>query len=109
MVALHNTGGKEDCLSPAPPIKASAPTRCRGVAQLVEHRSPKPRATGSNPVTPAISFNYRYGAREVARKGRPFWAGKGGKFAFARSALLNLRSFGQADGKLDILTVFSEY
>lgn len=27
---------------------------CRGVAQLVEHRSPKPRATGSNPVTPAI-------------------------------------------------------
>ena len=28
---------------------------CRGVAQLVEHRSPKPRATGSNPVTPATS------------------------------------------------------
>lgn len=26
---------------------------CRGVAQLVEHRSPKPGATGSIPVTPA--------------------------------------------------------
>ncbi len=25
----------------------------RGVAQLVEHRSPKPRAAGSNPATPA--------------------------------------------------------
>lgn len=26
---------------------------CRGIAQLVEQRSPKPRAEGSNPSTPA--------------------------------------------------------
>ena len=26
----------------------------RGVAQLVEHRSPKPRVVGSNPAAPAI-------------------------------------------------------
>ena len=26
----------------------------RGIAQLVEHRSPKPRAVGSNPTAPAI-------------------------------------------------------
>ncbi len=26
---------------------------CRGVAQLVEHRSPKPGVAGSNPVSPA--------------------------------------------------------
>jgi hypothetical protein len=35
----------------------------RGVAQLVEHRSPKPRATGSNPVTPATS---RYDIMDMA-------------------------------------------
>ena len=29
---------------------------CRGIAQLVEQRSPKPRAEGSNPSTPAICF-----------------------------------------------------
>ena len=28
----------------------------RGVAQLVEHRSPKPRAAGSSPVSPAIFY-----------------------------------------------------
>ena len=28
----------------------------RGIAQLVEHRSPKPRAVGSNPTAPAIFF-----------------------------------------------------
>ena len=27
---------------------------CRGIAQLVEQRSPKPRAVGSNPTAPAI-------------------------------------------------------
>src|SRR6185369_5708920 len=30
--------------------------RHRSVAQLVEHRSPKPRAVGSSPSTPAISL-----------------------------------------------------
>ena len=49
------TEGGNDVL---PIAKCSDKARgsCRGVAQLVEHRSPKPRATGSNPVTPAISF-----------------------------------------------------
>ena len=37
----------------------------RGVAQLVEHRSPKPRATGSIPVAPAI---FRKG-KEYGKKG----------------------------------------
>ena len=32
----------------------------RGVAQLVEHRSPKPRATGSIPVAPATSGKGKY-------------------------------------------------
>ena len=31
----------------------------RGVAQLAEHRSPKPRAAGSSPVSPAILFYKR--------------------------------------------------
>ena len=30
--------------------------RDRGIAQLVEQRSPKPRAEGSNPSAPAIEF-----------------------------------------------------
>ena len=30
--------------------------RRRGVAQLVEHRSPKPRVAGSSPVSPAKAF-----------------------------------------------------
>ncbi len=30
--------------------------RDRGIAQLVEQRSPKPRAEGSNPSAPAIKF-----------------------------------------------------
>ena len=30
----------------------------RSVAQLVEHRSPKPRAGGSNPSTPATLYEY---------------------------------------------------
>ena len=32
------------------------PQRFRGIAQLVEQRSPKPRAEGSNPSAPAIKF-----------------------------------------------------
>jgi hypothetical protein len=31
--------------------------RCRGVAQLVEYRSPKPVVAGSSPAAPANSFN----------------------------------------------------
>ena len=31
--------------------------RDRGIAQLVEQRSPKPRAEGSNPSAPAIAVN----------------------------------------------------
>ena len=31
----------------------------RGVAQLVEHRSPKPRVAGSNPVSPAKHLSGR--------------------------------------------------
>jgi hypothetical protein len=34
--------------------------RPRGVAQLVEHRSPKPKVAGSSPVSPANSFNYMF-------------------------------------------------
>ena len=30
--------------------------RFRGIAQLVEQRSPKPRAEGSNPSAPAIDY-----------------------------------------------------
>ena len=30
--------------------------KCRGLAQLVEHRSPKPRVVGSSPSAPAKSF-----------------------------------------------------
>ncbi len=43
------------CASPF--LRLDGARCCRGVAQLVEHRSPKPRATGSNPVTPAILFS----------------------------------------------------
>ena len=32
---------------------------CRGIAQLVEQWSPKPRAVGSNPTAPAILLNFR--------------------------------------------------
>lgn len=37
----------------------------RGVAQLVEHRSPKPGVAGSSPVSPARNFYevYRYECR----------------------------------------------
>gem|GEM_PF-5542591 len=31
---------------------------CRGLAQLVEHRSPKPRVVGSSPSAPA-RFNFK--------------------------------------------------
>ena len=34
-------------------LATRAPSACRSVAQLVEHRSPKPRAVGSSPSTPA--------------------------------------------------------
>ena len=33
----------------------------RGIAQLVEQRSPKPRAEGSNPSAPAIKSLYNSG------------------------------------------------
>jgi hypothetical protein len=35
-------------------IKSTNVVKYRGVAQLVEHRSPKPGVAGSNPVAPAI-------------------------------------------------------
>ena len=39
---------------PNPPLLANCPhSGSRSVAQLVEHRSPKPRAVGSSPSTPA--------------------------------------------------------
>ena len=34
-------------------------TYCRSVAQLVEHRSPKPGVVGSSPIAPAI-LNFKY-------------------------------------------------
>ena len=34
-------------------------SKYRGIAQLVEQRSPKPRAEGSNPSAPAICLNQR--------------------------------------------------
>ena len=41
--------------SPAPRRRGAVRLRGRGVAQLVEHRSPKPRVAGSNPAAPAIT------------------------------------------------------
>ena len=36
----------------------SKPLGSRGIAQLVEHRSPKPRVEGSSPSAPAISSEH---------------------------------------------------
>src|SRR3546814_4558961 len=41
-------------LAPRPPMRLRAHSGLRGIAQLVEHRSPKPRVAGSNPAAPAI-------------------------------------------------------
>ena len=35
------------------PVKQTSSQPCRGIAQLVEQWSPKPRAVGSNPTAPA--------------------------------------------------------
>jgi hypothetical protein len=35
-------------------------SKFRGVAQLVEHRSPKPGVAGSSPVSPAMYFRQVY-------------------------------------------------
>lgn len=43
------------CLKRQKPAKTQV--RCRGVAQLVEYRSPKPVVAGSSPAAPANSFN----------------------------------------------------
>ena len=37
------------------PLRVRPSAACRSVAQLVEHRSPKPRVGGSSPSTPAIA------------------------------------------------------
>src|SRR3546814_2300512 len=41
-------------LAQRPPMRLRAHSGLRGIAQLVEHRSPKPRVAGSNPAAPAI-------------------------------------------------------
>ena len=46
--------GQKGCSCQAPCQLLRAPRAYRSVAQLVEHRSPKPSAGGSNPSTPAI-------------------------------------------------------
>ncbi len=43
------------------------PLGLRGIAQLVEHRSPKPRVVGSSPPAPARPFPLRCGAGAVRR------------------------------------------
>ena len=47
------------CALPSRAGHLRGPPRCRSVAQLVEHRSPKPRAVGSSPSTPAIFVTHR--------------------------------------------------
>ena len=42
---------------------------CRGIAQLVEQRSPKPRAVGSSPTAPANLLEISYHLRGVAQFG----------------------------------------
>ena len=63
---MHNIGQALHRRLPCRLLGIRGRRRCRGVAQLVEHRSPKPRATGSNPVTPAIFLQFY---RRIERDG----------------------------------------
>jgi hypothetical protein len=64
LAAMSRTRRRADSL----PARCSLSGVSRSVAQLVEHRSPKPRAVGSSPSTPATIST---------AEGRPAWVGLG--------------------------------
>ena len=49
--------------------------RFRGIAQLVEQRSPKPRAEGSNPSAPAIKVFTTLVVCDIIKKSSHKWPG----------------------------------
>ena len=75
-------------------------TNPRDVAQLVEQRSPKPRAAGSSPVIPAMNVKWAAVVAAVLLTGGlvlggfAFWLGNWDTFAFA--GLLQLGGIGFA-------------
>ena len=64
-------GGRGGTVLPSPQPAPNGKSACRGVAQLVEHRSPKPRACGSSPHTPAIFSACHFWPAIYCRAARP--------------------------------------
>ena len=64
----------------------------RGIAQLVEYRSPKPWVAGSNPPAPAMLCGQNRSARGKQPFGKPN-GGKNGRFREISPAFLTLNFF----------------